>query len=245
MSGRVSRPSVIAWTTIRSTPASRAIRMSASRCAWLAWTPPGRRPGSAGAGCRSRPRSRAACSAGLRGERAVGDGLVDPDQHLRHPPAGAEVQVPHLASCPAARPGGRRAGRRRRCGCPTPRRRGGPASGVRARLTALPGPGGRDAEPVDDDQDEGPGARAGSAGCADDGGEGVRVEAGAAHQGAVDVGLRAAARARLGRDAAAVEHPQRRAVERARRRRRARSAHASWAISGVAVRPVPIAQIGS
>ena len=49
----------------------------------------------------------AAFSAALVAERAVRDRAADARQVLEHGKAGAEVEVPDLASCPSARPAGR------------------------------------------------------------------------------------------------------------------------------------------
>ncbi len=82
----------------------------------------------------------------------------------------------------------------------------------------------------------------------DDRGELVGVEAGPAHQGAVDVGLghQLGDVRRLDRAAVLDAH----AVGGVRAgdvgaRRRGCSAHMAWASSAVAVRPVPMAQMGS
>ena len=80
------------------------------------------------------------------------------------------------------------------------------SAGVLARLTALPGPAGAMPNPSMTTRTRGP-CHARQA-RADDGGERVRVEARAAHQGAVDVGLPQQLGRRVGRDAAAVEDAQ-------------------------------------
>ena len=218
-------------------------------CSQPEWTPPSEtRPSR----CRRprgllRARSQAAEQRLVLEEAAVGDRVVDPGQVLLDDRAGAEVEVADLgvAHLPVgqadvaalggelgvrvARPrGGRRpASRRARSRCRAPAR----PSPQPSRMTSASG-----------------GDRAGSAsaGRLDDRREVVRVEAGAADQRAVDVGLRQ----QLGGVVRASPSRRRGSAPR-RRRRRARAstsrmkAIASWACSGVAVRPVPIAQIGS
>ncbi len=74
-------------------------------------------------------------------EGSVGDRLVDSNEHLRYPPPGAEVEVSNLrvALLPLGEPD--READASRCDADPSRARAS-RLGVRARLTALPGPGG-------------------------------------------------------------------------------------------------------
>ena len=93
-------------------------------------------------------------------EGAVGDGLVDPHQHLRNPAAGAEVQVADLAVALLALGQAHRQPRRRDAGA---RRLGGERIEVRLprQVYGVAGPRRRDPVAVDDHQDEGPARRHG------------------------------------------------------------------------------------
>ena len=159
----------------------------------------------------ARRRAKAARSTSLRGQRAVGDRVVDAHQILAHDRAGAEVQVADLAvahlpfgqphRAPAGRQRGVRVGRpqlvedgrarraRSRCRARArrgPSRRAPPGS---ARRTGRPAAlhAGVIARPRDDR------------------GERLRLQRGAAHERAVDVRQRQQLGRVLGLDRAAVE----------------------------------------
>ena len=123
-------------------------------------------------------------------EAAVGDGVVDPGQVLLDDRAGAEVEVADLgvAHLPLGQAdvgalggelGVRELAQRRS------------KTGVSASEIALPGPGSASPQPSRMIRaSEGTSGLIGSAGGLDDRGEVLGVEAGAADQGAVDVGQR-------------------------------------------------------
>src|SRR4029450_634393 len=82
--GEVSRPSVIAWTTIFSTPASLAASARAGRCRWGLCTPPA-------GGLAERFLQNA-----ILLQVAVSDRFVDPGQVLINNPPRAEIEMTDL-----------------------------------------------------------------------------------------------------------------------------------------------------
>ena len=204
-------------------------------------------------------RAQAARSASFSKKLPSATRVVDPGQVLLDDRAGAEVEVADLgvAHLPVGQADVAARGRQLRVRVALPERVEGRRLGERDRV-ARPGLG--EAPAVEDDEREGAtGSALGPSGRlmlalrrrstrgGDDRGEVGGIEAGAADEGAVDL----AAAEQLGRvaglDRAAVEDPDRRsAASSLRELTRARTKpQASSACSGVAVRPVPIAQIGS
>ena len=240
--GNVSRPSVNAWTTTSGTPQRRRhARPAPRRGARDECTPPSlTRPMRC---TRSAP-ANAARSTSLRRERAVGDRLVDARQVLADDRAGAEVEVADLgvAHLPVGQPDGRAAGASAACAGSAPRGRRRPAC-PRAR-PRCPAPAAR--APSRRGR-RGRRRTRGHAAAADDRGEGLRVERGAADEPAVAVGQREQLGGVVGLHRAAVEDPDVAAacVLRAVGDQRAAEGERLLACSGVATLPVPIAQIGS
>jgi hypothetical protein len=118
-------------------------------------------------------------------------------------------------------------------------------TGVSASSTALPGPGGASPQPSRTTR-RAHGTAASSPRGRHDRRERLGLERGAADERAVDVGQREQLLGVLGLDAAAVEDADLLAACLSRSATSARTkATASWACSGVATLPVPIAQIGS
>ena len=198
-----------AWKTTSGTPSWEASSIVASMCSQPEWTPPSetrpsrcRRPARAAAGALAGGEQRLVLE-----EAAVGDRVVDPRQVLLDDRPGAEVEVADLgvAHLPVGQADVAALGGELGVGEAAPeavedRRLGERDRVARAGLGQAPAV-------EDDERQRGDSAR--STGRLDDRGEVGRVEAGAADQRAVDVGLSQQLGGVAGLDRAAVEDAHR------------------------------------